>query len=113
MFLNIIPRKLKTEIIRESSLVYARHVELMAWCRARAKVLQQERLAEVTKKHLEHMTHRRSIHAVVKQKKIEEEIDENKPDQPPKGGGTTSTGETTHCSYVTTSDRSRGDETSS
>ena len=84
MFLNIIPRELKTEIIRESSLVYAGHIELMAWCRARATVLQQERLAEVTKKHLEQMTHRRSITAVVGQKRIEEEIDENGPDQPPK-----------------------------
>ena len=76
MLLNIVPHELKKEILQEDSLVYAGHVELMTWRRARATVLQRERLAEVTKKHLENMTHRRSIHAVVGQKKVEEEIDE-------------------------------------
>ena len=78
IFLNIIPCELKQEILREKSLVYAGHLELTEWCRARATVLQQETLAAVTKKHLEQMSSKRSIHVIVKQKKIEEEIEEER-----------------------------------
>ena len=63
----------------------AGHVELTAWCRARATVFQHEKLAKVTstRKHVEQMTDRRSIHAVGGQKRVAE-IDEDKPDQLPK-----------------------------
>ena len=53
MFLNIIPKELKTEILREESLIFADHVALMKWCRARCNILQQENLAGITKRALQ------------------------------------------------------------
>lgn len=52
MFLNIIPKELKSEIMKDEKLNNADHIELMRWVRKRALVLQQENLAMITKRNL-------------------------------------------------------------
>ena len=52
MFLNIVPKELKSEIMKHDKLNNADHVELMRWARKRSLVLQQENLAMITKRNL-------------------------------------------------------------
>ena len=52
MVLNIIPKELKTEILKENGLVGASHQVIIDWCRARCLILQNEQMAELTRKNL-------------------------------------------------------------
>lgn len=52
MFLNIIPKELKSDIMKDDKLNNADHVEPMRWVRKRSLVLQQENLAMITKRNL-------------------------------------------------------------
>ena len=62
MFLDIIPKDLRTEILKERSLAGAGHRALAEWCRNRVLVLTSEKLADIRKKDL---THRAKIHSLV------------------------------------------------
>ena len=53
MMLNILPKELKSEILKDKTLQNAGYIELIDWCRARCLILQQETLAEVTRRHLQ------------------------------------------------------------
>ena len=50
MFLNILPASLKSKILEEPGLVGKGHRELATWCRRQATIMQQEAIAEITKK---------------------------------------------------------------
>ena len=52
MFMGIIPKDLKSEILREKGLVDKGFREIETWCRKRVLVLQNEHLAEIAKKSL-------------------------------------------------------------
>ena len=56
MLLNIIPRELKSEIMKDEKLCQKDYQGLADWCRARCTTLQQESLAEVTRRNLRQMT---------------------------------------------------------
>ena len=66
MLLDIIPKELRTEILKEPKLNYSGHRALSEWCRNRVKVLTCEKLAEVRKKEL---TGSRKVHAVRRKEK--------------------------------------------
>ena len=65
MLLNIIPKELKSEILKERALAGAGHLQIIEWMRARCMILQQENLAEVTKRSLTQRN--RKLHAVQQQ----------------------------------------------
>jgi hypothetical protein len=69
MFLDIIPKELRTEILKEPKLHNAGHRALAEWCRNRVLVLTSERLADLRKKEL---TQRSKIGSLLAQ---EEESD--------------------------------------
>ena len=50
--LSIIPKELKTEVLRERSLINAGYDEIIVWIKNRATILQQENLAIITKHNL-------------------------------------------------------------
>ena len=52
MFMGIIPKYLKSEILKENDLINKGFRELETWCRRRVLVLQNEHLAEIAKKSL-------------------------------------------------------------
>ena len=52
MFLNILPRSLKSEIMKEQALYGAHHLQIIEWVRARCLILQQEQLADIARKSL-------------------------------------------------------------
>ena len=52
MFLNIIPKELESEIMKNDKFNNADHVELMRWACKRSLGLQQEHLAMITKRNL-------------------------------------------------------------
>ena len=52
MLLNIIPRELKAEILKEPELVGRGHMRIIEWIRRRCLILQHEHLAEMTRKQL-------------------------------------------------------------
>ena len=52
MFLNIIPSELKTKILEEPKLQLSDHRALAKWCKARALILQKEKLTEIARKNM-------------------------------------------------------------
>lgn len=79
MFLNIIPKDLKNEILKERSLADASHMRRADWCRNRAAVLQHEAVAEIVKKNLTNFSRGR-INAV---KQVTDYSDTEVPPPPP------------------------------
>ena len=65
MFLDIIPKELKTEILREPTLQNAGHRALAQWCRNRVLVLTSEKMAEVKRKELTARSKIGSLHEAV------------------------------------------------
>ena len=72
MFLDIIPKELRSEILKERSLAGAGHRALAEWCRNRVLVLTSEKLADIRKKDL---THRSKIHSLQPAEPSTEEAD--------------------------------------
>ena len=52
LFLNIIPKDLKTKILEDPSLQLAEHRVLAEWCKGRALILQREHLTSVARKNM-------------------------------------------------------------
>ena len=75
MIMNIIPKELKTEIMKEKSLVGADYRRIISWCRERSTILQSESMAELTKKSLSRTYGK--VHSVSRSRKA----DEDEPDQ--------------------------------
>ena len=61
--LNIIPKDLKTEVMRERDMVGANHVQIMDWLRLRCALLKQETMADVVRRNLTSQA-RKKVHAV-------------------------------------------------
>ena len=52
MFLDVIPKELKTEIMKDAQLQFCSHRALADWCKARTLILHRKQLAEIAKKNL-------------------------------------------------------------
>ena len=52
LFLNIIPKDLKSKILEEPKLQLSDHRALAEWCKGRALILQREHLADVARKNM-------------------------------------------------------------
>ena len=56
MFSNTIPKDLTTETLKERALQGVDDKQLIKWTRTRCTIPQDKMLAEVTRKHLQHMS---------------------------------------------------------
>ena len=61
--LSIIPKDLKSEIMRDGDMVGAGHVRIIEWIRRRCSILRQETMAEVVKRNLTSQA-RKKVHAL-------------------------------------------------
>ena len=65
MFLDILPKELKADILKKTKLRGSGHRVLADWCRVRCTVLQNDSLAQLQKRELQYVSgHGRKVHSV-------------------------------------------------